>query len=145
MSASEEINAKLDWIVEALKYLLQEKAGVPLGDDEDAWLDNDALAGAAWAMPPEVDTGDVLVPIHAPRQQKRPPCPHNRQEVVGGKLACARCGFVFGESGLVQSTVASNGSVIPDRNPPRWVREISRGASSKNPGGQLIPHHVDEG
>ena len=46
MSASEEINAKLDWCVEALKYLLNQSAntvqpfGVEVAPDPDAWLDD---------------------------------------------------------------------------------------------------------
>lgn len=89
MSASEEINAKLDWCVDALKYLLKQ-AKV---DDEDEWLD-------------EEDTGDVLVPVHEPRPKVKP-CPHNQQMLVNGRIMCVRpneegvvCGEILGTSGV---------------------------------------------
>lgn len=143
MSASEEINAKLDWCVAALRYLLQEKAGGVLPEDEDAWLDD-----ADWE--PEATVADYLaaetpdpnehVAVRTRRQPKAKACPHNQQGIVDGVLRCLRCGFGFTQTGSVQNRVSQTGAVIQDPNPPGWALEHSPGASSKNPGTPLVPH-----
>ena len=134
MSASEEINAKLDWIAGALKYLLQQQAGGErVEPDEDAWLDE------GWE--PEAPVGEYVVPVHAPKAPKRPSCPHNRQGIDDhGNLICQRCGYRFTSTGSVQNRVGANGGIVRDPNPPEWALQHSPGASSKNPGTPLVPY-----
>lgn len=84
-SASEEINAKLDWCVEALKKLLELQAGIE--PDEDAWLDEI-----------DAEVPDYVVPKHEPKPK---PCSHNQQMVVNGAVCCAKCGLKLVQGGVV--------------------------------------------
>ena len=101
MSASEEINAKLDWCVEALKYLLNQSANTvqPFGADEDAWLDEGRPV-----PPPQLFAQDPNEHI-AVRSQPKPVvgevCTHQHQVLVRGVVRCARCGHPLLASGVV--------------------------------------------
>lgn len=126
----ERIEAQTSWLVAALKALLSEEVGTP-GDELEAWLDDE---------PDDIDTSEFE--FAALRRPPTPPaCPHNHQVLVGGVLKCGRCGLAFVETGMAHGTVSPNGAVRPDPNPPAWVNSQSPGASSKNPGGPLVPHH----
>lgn len=133
MSASEEINAKLDWCISALKYLLQEHAAGPLPADEDDWLEDEDE---------DLSQFEHLA-VRTPPRPKVKACPHNRQGIDdAGNLVCQRCGFNFTGTGSVQNRVGPNGGIVRDPNPPGWALEHSPGASSKNPGSPLVPHSV---
>lgn len=100
MSKSEEIEAKLDllieqgnWVVAALKHLLQVEAGVeqPVDDDDD-WLDDDLSA---------VDTSQFEhVAVRSRPEPKPVACRHRQQAIIGGILQCAECHYVFTGTGL---------------------------------------------
>jgi hypothetical protein len=133
---------KLDWCVQALKYLLGQDAGwqayAPLDelelDTEDEGIDE-----------------DVPVPIHSGKRKVRGcahirtviqngrvtcaqcagdlGCAHNQQALVGGKLVCARC----------QEPLAPTGVVGRDPGAPVAGQE-THGASERNPGTPLVPY-----
>jgi hypothetical protein len=142
VSRSDDIEAKLDhlieqgnWVVAALKHLLQVEAGIEPEEDEDDWLDDDLSA---------VDTSQFEhTAVRSKPQPKAPVCTHNHQVLVDGNVQCARCGTVLNSGGLVRSSVSPSGQVVADPNPPRWALEHSPGASSKNPGTPLVPHSVN--
>ena len=140
MGDLERIEAKVDWMVDALKYLLTQQI-------EDNELD---LETAKWFVEKTLDDYSVEedmsqfehVAVRTRPAPKAKPCPHNQQVVIDGILKCGRCGFPLMATGVAQSTVGADGRVIPDPNPPGWATEHSPGASSKNPGGPLVPHSV---
>jgi hypothetical protein len=134
----ERIEAKQDWLVSAVKQLLALEAGVELPTQTDPleeWLAEVPLNGNGHA--PE---GEYIAPVHGPKPPQPKACPHNQQAIIGGLLTCQRCGFVWGDSGVVQNRVGNDGSVVPDPHPPQWATEHSPGASSKNPGTPLVPY-----
>lgn len=138
MTASEEINRKLDWCVAALKYLLKEQAGeVP---DEDAWLgetsdfDAEYAEAAAAVIPGNSGCPHVLTAIrggHVICQQcgNDLGCAHNQQALVNGRVVCGGCGAVLGRSGVVGR----------DPNAPQPGAE-TREPSSRNNGTPLVPY-----
>jgi hypothetical protein len=136
----ERIEAKQDWLVAAIKHLLMSEAGVarpePI-DELEEWLADIPLEQARLAVEDE----EWIAPIHAPKAATAV-CTHQHQVLVNGNVQCAKCAHVLTSSGLARGTVTPSGQVMPDPNPPGWARENSRGASSKNPGGALIPHDV---
>ena len=102
MSKSEEIEAKLDllieqgnWVVRAVKYLLSEGMDIAIETDEDAWLEEEAE-----------DTSEFEhVAVRSKPEPKKPECRHRQQVLVGGMLRCADvdqlgCRFVFMGTGL---------------------------------------------
>lgn len=137
MTNGERIEAKLDhlievsdWLVVAVKHLLGAEAGIE--PDEDDWLDEEAPVGDM--------TQFEHTAVRTRPQPKKPQCPHNQQVLVDGRLACAKCGFIFGSTGLVHNSVGPSGQIQNDPNPPAWALDRSPGASSKNPGGPLVPY-----
>lgn len=149
MTNGERIEAKLDWLVVAVKHLLAVEAGVelPAADELEDWMDDDGgphvYGESRPVLPTEMHTDMSQfehLAVRSRPQPKRPACPHNQQVLVDGNVACARCGFVLSSSGLVRSTVSASGQIQNDPNPPAWALERSPGASSKNPGGPLVPY-----
>ena len=139
MSASEEINAKLDWLVDAVKYLLSQQ-GSPPPVDEDAWLedgvdfDAEFAAAAAAVIPGASGCGHALTAIrggHVLCTQcgEDLGCAHNQQAIVNGRVVCANCGALLGRSGVVGR----------DPNAPIPGQE-THGPSAKNPGTPLVPY-----
>jgi hypothetical protein len=152
MEILERIESHLVWQTEAFKHLLAAEAGIELeGPDElTDWLAEDTLEHYPHGVGHHVDPGDGAyddpnehIAVRTRPQPKRPPCPHNQQVLVSGNVQCARCGTVLTSSGVDKTTMVSQtGAVerIPGARPPQWATERSRGASSKNPGGPLVPH-----
>lgn len=113
MSKSEEIEAKLDllieqgnWCVKALKYLLAEgqDLDIEMDVDEDAWLYEEPMAEARAHIETPADTSQFE---HAAVRSapKAKPCRHRQQVLVGGMLRCADvdqlgCRFVFFGTGV---------------------------------------------
>lgn len=135
------IDDRTSWLVNAMKALLANEAGVELADVDpfDAWMDEAPLDEY---RQPAADPNEHIA-VRTRPAPKKPPCPHNRQGIDGeGNVICNRCGFVLTSSGVVQRAVTASGAVVPvpGEPDPRWAVEQSPGASSKNPGGFLAPY-----
>lgn len=95
MSDFDELNTKLTWLVESMKFLLSQQYGVtvtpPVLDDLDE--DEDVAQGTSLPQP----TGP-------------PPCSHNQQALVDGVLQCAKCGHRLLQTGVMSDpkTAAAN-------------------------------------
>jgi hypothetical protein len=143
MGDLERIEAKVDWLVAAVKHLLTEgiEAEVTLDTDLADYLDDVQGHLSVPTMPmADEDGGEWIAPRFEPKPVGPPPCPHNQQVLTNGVLTCGRCSKPLIETGLVRSTLSAGGQVIPDPHPPRWATDHSPGASSKNPGTPLVPH-----
>ena len=136
MGQIDEMEAKLDWCVAALKHLLMGEAGV----QPEEWELEAELA--EYEDPEDMSQFEHVAVRRPPKVQEPPPCPHQHQVLVDGVVRCARCSQPLNTSGLIRNQVSPSGQVMHDPNPPQWARERSRGASSKNPGTPLVPHSV---
>ena len=136
MGDLERIEAKLDWCVEALKHLLNAEIDYPRPEDVYDML--------PMIPEPEEDMSQFEhVAIRRPPQVAAPPaCTHNHQVLVDGAVRCAKCGHVLNSAGVVHPTMTPAGQIRADPDPPEWATQYSPGASSKNPGGPLVPHDV---
>ena len=148
MTNGERLEAKIDslleqsaWLVKAVKHLLANEAGIDeqvYADEIDEWM---AEAPLDDYVPDDMSEFEHVAVRHRPQPKARA-CPHNQQVLVDGNITCARCGFVLSSSGLQRNTLTPSGQIMADPNPPKWATEQSPGASSKNPGGALVPHSV---
>jgi hypothetical protein len=104
MGQIDEIEAKLDWCVSALKFLLSHPS-------------------VGYELPPVADYDEPdaeIVQMPPPRPPVAKPCPHNQQVLVNGAVKCARCGFLLVQGGIVKD---------PNRN-GRLAAQTEWGANS---------------
>lgn len=139
----ERIETQNAWLVAAVRRLLMDQAEAPRDEFED-WLaeEDPDLPAQDIGVAVDDDEEDVSQGARVPGPRQPKACPHNQQVLVGGNVACARCGAVLTSSGMAQGRVSPSGQVIPDPHPPQWATQYSPGASSKNPGTPLVPHDV---
>lgn len=134
MTKGEQIEAKLDWCIAALKHLLATEAGVELPEaDEDAWLDEEDE--------PEDMSQFEHTAVRTRRQPKAKTCPHNQQALVNGRVVCVRPNP---ETGVICGTVL-NQSGVRGRDPNSPVpapgqEDQFNHVSSQNPGSPLVPY-----
>ena len=84
MAALATINTKVDWCVEALKFLLAQQAGYQLDTPVEEYEDDE-------------EDLDIPAPTHEPVVT----CSHQHQKLAGDRIICAMCGFVLsGGAGL---------------------------------------------
>jgi hypothetical protein len=147
----ERIEGKIDWCVQALKYLLQGGTVAeadPDGYEELEWstvsqdgnfpfATLDELRGAAQADEDRLHPR----PVYKPNT-----CPHNRQGLDDyGRVVCNRCNSVLAASGVIQDRPSYNAQgmqIIPDPNPPRQ-REGSETRQEQDAAGTRMPSYRD--
>ena len=90
MGQLDDVEAKVDWCVAALKQLLQQIPVAYQPESTVAEYEGDSDEDAAMAE--QLEATRAVQPVV-------PVCTHRHQGIVGGHLRCIDCGFVYGQSG----------------------------------------------
>ena len=113
MGDFERLEAKVDWLVSAVRHILEQEIGDTSVDYDEEFA--------------QVIDEDVTQGARVPRPKGPPPCPHNQQVLVGHNVTCARCGLILTSSGVV------------GRDPGAPIAgQGTREESSRNPGRPVI-------
>jgi hypothetical protein len=113
MRALSQLDARLDWVTDALKYLLSQSVGATVTAPSF-----DEIEGPETEEPEDVTQG-----TQPPRPvAKAPTCSHNVQVLVEGVIKCGKCGLALNQSGVIGDPAKHGGRAAMSE----WARSAQR-------------------